>query len=352
MKITVLYHPDDINMMFTLWPLLKSRHSRAFDFTLDPAKALSLGNKRAVVFKFWKYAEKAGGREYLKRLRDRSERLCYFDDLADPRQVMSGDLDLFDLYFKKSMLVDRDLYRKEYYGNRLYTDHYHRAFGVVDEKPEIAKALGEGEIAKLRLAWNIGVGSYPKTRLRKAVATRLGGRDLARAMGLVLANPLAYRSEARKAPKVSAHFRMFDEQRTVTFQRELFLKAAAPHPGLFLGGKVPLKEYNREMRVAAATLSPFGWGEVCFRDFEAVINRSVLLKPSMDHIETYPNVYRRGETYLALDWDALDLVAETERCLGDEGLRKRLTEAAYEAYRAGIEGFESKVEAFIEQVGG
>lgn len=350
MKITILYSPDDINMMFTLYPLVRGPHARMFDFTCDPRKALRFSNKVIVVFKFWKYGTAAGGRPYLQRLRQRAERLIYFDDLADPRQVMTDDLDLFDLYFKKSLLVDRALYKNEYYAHRLYSDYYHRVHGVSDERPQVARALGDDEISKLRLAWNIGIGSYPKTRIRKALSIRLGTRGLARVMGLFLNDPLAYRAHVSKIPRVSARFRMLTQEKSVGFQREIFLRAAETRPDLFLTGTVPLDQYNRESRVVAATLSPFGWGEVCFRDFETIINRSILLKPRMDHVETFPDVYRPGETYVPVDWDGSNLVSTAEACVHDAGLRHRISLSAYEAYREGLKKTGSRVESFVSQI--
>ena len=31
-------------------------------------------------------------------------------------------------------------------------------------------------------------------------------------------------------------------------------------------------------------ISPFGWGEICFRDFESIILGKLLIKPNCDHI--------------------------------------------------------------------
>ena len=49
-------------------------------------------------------------------------------------------------------------------------------------------------------------------------------------------------------------------------------------------------------------LSPFGWGEICYRDFESALYRNVLIKPSMEHLLTWPNIYQPF-TYFKLDWD-------------------------------------------------
>ena len=53
-------------------------------------------------------------------------------------------------------------------------------------------------------------------------------------------------------------------------------------------------------------LSPFGWGELCLRDYEAVLGGALLLKPDMSHLETWPDVFVPHDTYAPFDWDATD----------------------------------------------
>ena len=89
MKITALYHPDDITLMFTLYPILTSRYARLFDFTPDPEAVWKSKNRVIVLFRFVLMREKAGGVAYVQRLRQKFERIIYFDDLADPREVMA-----------------------------------------------------------------------------------------------------------------------------------------------------------------------------------------------------------------------------------------------------------------------
>ena len=43
-------------------------------------------------------------------------------------------LPLVDLYLKKQLLKDKKLYsQNQFYGDRIYTDYYHRTVGVEDE---------------------------------------------------------------------------------------------------------------------------------------------------------------------------------------------------------------------------
>ena len=56
------------------------------------------------------------------------------------------------------------------------------------------------------------------------------------------------------------------------------------------------------MRSSMAIVSPYGWGEICYRDFETFLAGAALIKPNMDHIETWPNLYKKHETYIPIPW--------------------------------------------------
>ena len=71
--------------------------------------------------------------------------------------------------------------------------------------------------------------------------------------------------------------------------------------------KRPYGDFVNTMRRSLCTLSPYGMGEICFRDFEIIQFGSVMIKPDMSLVNTYPNVYIPYETYVpcALDWSDL-----------------------------------------------
>ena len=69
---------------------------------------------------------------------------------------------------------------------------------------------------------------------------------------------------------------------------------------------VTRKEYIKELCQSEYVFSPFGWGEICYRDFEFVLSNAVLIKPNMDHIDTFPNIYVKG-AYVPVEWDLSNL---------------------------------------------
>jgi len=73
------------------------------------------------------------------------------------------------------------------------------------------------------------------------------------------------------------------------------------------GNRVSLEEYHKRMFDSKIIFAPFGYGEMAPRDLEAAMYGSILLKPDMSYIDTKPNVFIDGETYIACKHDFSDL---------------------------------------------
>ena len=63
------------------------------------------------------------------------------------------------------------------------------------------------------------------------------------------------------------------------------------------------------MKQSKIVVSPFGWGEINNRDFEAFIYGCLLIKPTLNCLETYPNYFKENITYLSYGWDHADMQA-------------------------------------------
>ena len=86
------------------------------------------------------------------------------------------------------------------------------------------------------------------------------------------------------------------------------------NPGYtFVKDRLPFQEYINTLYQSKLSISPFGQGEVCYRDFEIFEFGVVMIKPTMDIVNTNPNPYISNETYIPvdLDWTELnDMVLE------------------------------------------
>ena len=96
------------------------------------------------------------------------------------------------------------------------------------------------------------------------------------------------------------------------------------------------------MKNNKVVVSLFGLGEITLKNFEVFLCGSLLLKPDMSHMETYPDLFINGVTMAIHDWtrgDISEAIAEivndynryVERAVnGQERYRKHLaTEDGY-----------------------
>jgi hypothetical protein len=72
-------------------------------------------------------------------------------------------------------------------------------------------------------------------------------------------------------------------------------------------GKRPYEDYVKVLMNSKIGISPFGMGEICFRDFEMMKFGLVMIKPDMRRVMTNPNPYKEWETYVPVKPDWSDL---------------------------------------------
>lgn len=102
---------------------------------------------------------------------------------------------------------------------------------------------------------------------------------------------------------------------------------------LTANGRIPQDKFLEEMRQSRLCWSPFGYGELCWRDLEAFMTGAALIKPDMSHLKTAPDLYVAGETYLPVKWDFSDLAEVVRTALADPAGTRRIAENAYRLCR-------------------
>ena len=211
---------------------------------------------------------------------------------------------LVDLYVKKHLLRDRALYGQPTRGDTNLTDHFNRRYGI--DAPEQVFAIPAGFFDKLVLG--------PSFATAPNILPGLLGRM------------------PEGARPIDLHGR-FAVGGTPWYQA---MRAEAEAALDSLGGLtvvkgegVPLARFMVEMSRSKLGFSPFGYGEVCWRDYESVMAGAVLLKPDMRHVETAPDVFVPWETYAPLAWDLSDFEDVVRRVCGDDALRRRIARNAF-----------------------
>ena len=302
--------------------------------------------------------------ETLKKLRDHYKTIVFFCGQPEAGTNRLDILPYVDRLFYKSIFKDRSNYRKNLYGKNLFADFYHRTYGVKDN-PEFCShgAVSEKDASRPELSWNLGIGTYPRYHWPQRLGTILARANLSGAGRAVGGKPLSRAEDAGPKPNnfsgpqrnIAVHARIDPVScPSIAYQRCLYLDRIAGikknHPsksGLFLTGMVPQSRYYRELKDSKIALSPFGWGEVCFRDFEAILAGAMLLKPDMSHLVTFPNVYIPRETYIPIAWDGSDLLEQVEQYLADEKERKRIATNAWEQYHSELAGISRRFDSLL-----
>jgi len=260
----------------------------------------------------------------IKKLRKRFRKIIYFDDSASPTDVNFNLLYLVDSYWKRAILKNLSLYQVKLYGGRLFSDYYYKKFNIKDinvtKNNNVANK--ETDFSKLKIAWNIGIGAFPLNEnfyldnyyplLRKLITSMtilptikpiyFFINNYLNRMKKSLKNQISFKN---KTLKISSRFTDRGYSNSVGFQRNLILKKVLKNNN-FLTSKLNKKEFTSEMHGVFGVLSAFGWGEICYRDFEACLGGSYLIKPDMSHLSTWPNIYKK-DMYHSLSWDFSDL---------------------------------------------
>jgi hypothetical protein len=234
--------------------------------------------------------------------------IAFLDSFAPSDiRLASAVNDYVDFYLKKTFLKDRTRYRRETYGDTVLSDFYGPLYGI-DLKPTLWRAPAEF-FSKLRLFPNFFTAPALIHEFERPMRAPLKGRTIdlhARIAEGASAGPYtAMRKDA--TAKISA----LKELRCVT------------------GATVDRDTFMAEMRNSKLCFSPFGYGEICWRDFEAIAAGAVFVKPSMDHLESAPDLYVAGETYAPIKWDMTDLGDVVARLLADDPERERIATTAF-----------------------
>ena len=95
-----------------------------------------------------------------------------------------------------------------------------------------------------------------------------------------------------------------------------------------LTARVPVEEYYQAMYGSKICISPFGYGEICWRDFEAILCGCLVIKPDMSHVETNPDIFRAYQTYVPVRWDYSDLEEQSSYYLEHDDERQRIVDQA------------------------
>lgn len=252
-------------------------------------------------------------RELRAKLKDPATRFVYFDGDDDACVQWPDVLAQVDHWVKKHVFADAADYARRYVGKSHLTDRVSREHGYSFEDNAIPSTgpISQAGVDKLLLGWNIALDDKIVDLVATLPPVDQQQRDIdvcSRAFVkpdvwiFPLRGPLVERIEA------------MTDRFSVLAPRE----------------RVSQEQYYAEMLRSRICVSPFGYGELCWRDFEAVLCGCLLVKPSMSHLRTWPDIFVPGETYAPVKYDYSDLAEVCTRYLEDEPERLRVAARARE----------------------
>jgi len=202
-----------------------------------------------------------------------------------------------DLYVKKHVLRDRSQYGVETFGDTNLMEYYGRRAGLEHER--VRFAMPDGFLDKLMVGPSFATADFILPTLDKAAVPK-GERPIDLHARIAVGGTPWYQ-----------------------FMRAECHAASEALTGLNVVTGVGIRhdQFLAELRSSKVCFSAFGYGEVCWRDYEAIQNGAVLLKQDMSHVETLPDIFVAHETYVPVRWDLADfeeivrgLIADPERC--------------------------------------
>jgi len=100
------------------------------------------------------------------------------------------------------------------------------------------------------------------------------------------------------------------EGETITRHRTSAVKAIKRIAGnhfIIEGRHAPRDEYDAAMQQSKIVVSPWGFGELAYRDYEALYAGAVLIKPDSAFVKTWPSILENEATYIPCRHDWKDL---------------------------------------------
>ncbi len=303
---------------------------------LSQADAIFINSK---FFRSWFNDKRDRLFQTLESLRRAENKIFWYDTTDGTGSTQFEVLPYVDRYFKNQLFRDLSLYEKPFYGGRIYTDFYHNEARVVDESPYTPTPLDLKYKNKIALAWNSALGAgWAEAYFQEGPYSRIYHLAYKHCPSLLsyLPTPLQRGPVVFKDPfqkrslDVSCRVHTGYSRATVRYQREQVLKRLSTRgaPSERLGKEA----YQAELANTKVAVSPFGWGEICWRDWDILQSGSLLMKPDVSHLSTWPDLFEARETYLPFRWDFQDFESQINDALSHEEERMAIATRAQNRY--------------------
>lgn len=254
-----------------------------------------------------------------------NRKLIFIDPFAQISSNYFRLLPYVDYFLKRQCYKDLELYKKKFIGGSLFTDFLAKHWNLDFSKWYVGSQLPENNIHKIIPGWNLGTAKKFKQSLFRKHILGLGF------------------GKRKKTIDIFCRLSLGDTSKNEWYTQYRIMSVEALKPLVTdyqvaknssdANNLVSLRQYNFEIQNSKIVFSPFGWGENCWRDFEAICYDCLLIKPSMSHVTTIPNIFVDYETYVPVKWDFSDLEEKCRYYLEHPNQADKIIRNARKAYQ-------------------
>ncbi len=262
--------------------------------------------------------------EFINKNKPKNTKLIFADNADNSGQLKKDFLRICNSYWKGQILNDKKYYANSHYGGRLFTDFYNKKFKIIDKNKQQTDIIIEKDLLKkILVSWNMGLCDHGKFSHLKQ-----------KFFSIFKSNYILFNSKNFFLPSIerkndiSCRIGIKYDRETVEYQRRKVSKILNEFTKI---KKISRFKYIEELKNSKFVVSPFGWGELCPRDFEAFLHGSILIKPEMSLIKTWPRWYNK-KTYLPFLWDLSNLRDQIIYALDNYKMLKELATNAQQKY--------------------
>jgi len=294
--------------------------------TLDEAQQLCQKYDSEIIFiqPFWRESPDKV-KTTLKEIRSTypHRKLIFIDPWAQASSNYFNVLPYVDKFLKRQCYKNLQDYHQDFIGGSKFTNFLANTCNLNFEQWSVGSKVHKGYEERIIPGWNLGTAKRYKEALQHSKSWSSSSLypkeiDVFCRMSFGDRHKKEWYYEYRKSAIDALEFLSSNYRVAIS--------------GSFVDSLIPNNQYQKEIKSSKIVVSPFGWGEGCWRDFEAVCYDCLLVKPSMAHLDTKPNFFIDGETYVAINWDFSDVVEKCRYYLDHPDEADRIIQNARRVY--------------------
>lgn len=283
------------------------------------------------------------------QVKRRNVTFFWFDTTDSTWCTQFEALPYVDLFFKSQILKDVKSYLKPFRTGRVFTDYFDERYGT-NEPDENYPVPEERDLSKIKISWNTCFENY--TEKRYGILSKIK-QELRPFTANFMNENLKI---AFTAPRKNRHIKLscragLGHSRPSIVEHRRRISEHSRKYGAETA-KISLSAYFEELRNSQIGIGPFGVGEITLRDFEIIICGAALVKPKVEHMSTWPELFQPNETYVPIEWDLSDFDEKVENLLQNDDFRLKIAENGQKVYQNAVsqEGMDVFVERLLKHV--